>query len=119
MTDTKPNEGSRFFTLADVELTGAGDRDALIAALNLRRPTPVDPMAEPVRVEPPSSLWPSKHVERTGRLRYEWTVADDPSGAVLAKGRAPFEKWAWHRAGVAAARIYHERHTARKAEAAS
>lgn len=98
--------GSRVFTRADVEALAAdGDRDKLLHALS--------------RIEPPPSLWPTKHVEHTGRLRYEWTVVDDPSGEVLAKGRAPFEKWAWHRAGVAAARIYLERHAARKAEAGS
>jgi hypothetical protein len=116
VTDTKPTDGSRFFTLADVEVGGAADRDALLAALNLRRPPPVDPMAETVRIGLPPSLWPTRDVERKGRLHHEWTVADHTTGVVLAKGRALFERWAWHRAGRAAAREYHKRHTARKAE---
>ena len=108
MTDTKP-DAERFFTLADVEAGGAADRDALLAALNLRRPPPVDPIAETVRIGLPPSLWPTRDVERTGRLRHEWTVVDQASGTVLAQGHALFERWAWRRAGRAAARIYNER----------
>ncbi|HEV8559884.1 MAG TPA: hypothetical protein VGR06_26390, partial [Actinophytocola sp.] len=122
MTDTKPEmsvtevlaatagpdlnlrPGSRMLTLADIEkLADDGDRQAIIAACGI----------VPVSI----SLWPTKRVERKGLLRYEWTVVDDPTGEVLARGRALFDTWAWHRAGRAAARIYLERHAARKAEA--
>jgi hypothetical protein len=104
--DLNLRPGSRMLTLADIEkLADGGDRQAIIAACGI----------VPVAV----SLWPSKHVERKGPLRYEWTVVDDPTGDVLARGHTLFESWAWHRAGRAAARIYLERHAARKAEAES
>ncbi|HEY3259625.1 MAG TPA: hypothetical protein VGJ95_05040 [Pseudonocardiaceae bacterium] len=91
---------SRMFTLADMEkLADDGDRAKLIAALGV---VPVT-----------TSLWPTKKVERKGPLRHEWTVTDHTSGDVLARGRALFDSWAWHRAGRAAARIYLERHAAR------
>lgn len=110
MTATKPD--------ADLSVTealrlAAVDAPTLVVRLRSGR----DEVTESGRILHGPSLWPTKHVERTGRLRYEWTVVDDPSGEVLAKGRAPFEGWAWHRAGVAAARKYNERLAARKAEA--
>lgn len=102
----RPLPGSRMLSLADVEkLADDGDRAKLIAALGL---VPVS-----------TSLWPTKHTSRIRPLRWVWTVTDHTSGDVLARGRALFESWAWHRAGRAAARIYLERHAARKAEAES
>ncbi len=95
MTDTD-NE----LTVTEALKLAATDAPTLVVRLRSGR----DEVTDSGRILHGPSLWPTKHVVRTGRLRYEWTIVDDPSGAVLAKGRAPFETWAWHRAGAAAAR---------------
>jgi hypothetical protein len=113
MTDTKP-DAERVFTLADVELTGAADRDALIAALNLK---PADPKADRFPLEP--SLWPTKaHPVREGWFRWRWAVVeqDDPD-AVLATGCRPTKAWARRKSCRVQAQIRDERAAARKAEA--
>lgn len=63
------------------------------------------------------SLWPTKHVRQVGRLRWAWRVTDQATDVVLDDGHALFERWAWHRAAVAARRINTERReAARRAE---
>jgi hypothetical protein len=102
--DLNLRPGSRMLSLADVEkLADDGDRAKLIAALGL---VPVS-----------TSLWPTKRASRIRPLRWVWTVTDHTSGEVLAQGHALFERWAWHRAGRGAARIYNKRVEAREAEA--
>jgi hypothetical protein len=124
VTDTKPDDGltvvealaavtatalpavpgSRILSLADVEqLADDGDREKLIAALGLI----------PVAV----SLWPTKcKPVRVRPFRWRWSVTDHPSGEQLAHGHALFERWAWHAAGRAAARIYNARAQEAKAD---
>jgi hypothetical protein len=63
------------------------------------------------------SLWPSKHTRRVRWLRWRWWVADPAVTNTLADGYALTEKWAWHKAGVAAARVYAERVEAKQRRA--
>jgi hypothetical protein len=96
VTDTKPDaDGSRVITPAEID------------ALNGRN-----------RLLRGASLWPVQPV-RVRRLWWRWTVVAHPGGKVVAQGCALFERWAWHRAGRAAAQIYNERQAARKDEGES
>jgi hypothetical protein len=88
------------------ELTDTGwlrvERDLALERLHIVTPTAgFQPLAP--------SLWPSKSVRKAGRS-WRWTVteSDDPE-AVLAKGEALTERWAWHRADAAAKHIHDER----------
>jgi hypothetical protein len=108
MTDVKPE-----LSVTEALRLAATDAPELVARLRYG----TDEVTDSGRIMHDPSLWPTKAVERKGRLQYEWTVADHTTGAVLAKGRALFERWAWHRAGRAAAREYSDRRAAREAEA--
>jgi hypothetical protein len=98
VTDTKPDaDGSRVITPADIDALAAdGDRQALIDAIYGRG-----------RILHGASLWPVQPV-RVRRLWWRWTVVAHPGGKVVAEGHALFERWAWHAAGVAVARLYNK-----------